>query len=83
MNIFQFYVSDQMLAFLYEMYMLPVISSSIVAIKAVPRTTVLEYAQFLGSRLRNYVIGTLAMFDNIKHELLSSPDFDADQAIWP
>lgn len=46
-------------------------------------TTVLEYAQFLGSRLRNYVIGTLAMFDNIKHELLSSPDFDADQAIWP
>ncbi len=44
---------------------------------------VLDYAQLLGIRLRNYVIGTLAMFDNIEHELLSYPDFDIDQAIWP
>jgi len=45
--------------------------------------TVLDHAKLLGVRLRNYVIGTLAMFENIEHELLSYPDFDVDQAIWP
>ena len=45
--------------------------------------SVLDYAQLLGGRLRNYVIGTLSMFDDIKHELLNYPDFDVDQAIWP
>lgn len=42
-----------------------------------------EYSLYIGERLRNYVITTISMFSNVKHDLLHYPDFDIEEPVWP
>jgi hypothetical protein len=44
---------------------------------------VLDYSIFLGERLRQYVIKTIGMFDNVDHKLLHFPEFNIKEEIWP